>query len=313
MRILTVSSANMDLILKTEKIPAAGETFLTNESYSYVPGGKGANSALAFARLGGDSIFCTAVGNDANGDVLVKLYEESGIDTRHIRRRNDAPTGLAAIILEKACAQNRIIVYPGANMKVSEEQVVAALDEKPDALYMQFEIHPEIILFAANEAAKRDIPVFFDAGPADPAFPYGKLPKIALFSPNETECEILTGIIPEDERTCLAAAKKLLEMMDAEYIVIKLGGRGCYVYKNGDEKGEIFSSYPIKKVDTTAAGDAFTAGITLEFLACGDMKRAARYANAVGTLTVSKLGASSSIPTREETMAFVEERGIVLG
>ncbi len=312
MKILTVSSANMDLVLKTERIPKAGETYLTDETYSYVPGGKGANSALAFARLGGDSIFCTSLGADANGDVLMSLYNESGINTKHIRRLSDAPTGLGAIILEKECAQNRIIVYSGANMKIAEEQVIAALEEKPDALFMQFEINPEMILFAAKEAFKRDIPVFFDAGPGNASFPYGKLFGTAIFSPNETECEIITGINPESDSACLLAAKKLHSMMQADYIVIKLGGRGCYVLKRGDEIGELFPSYPIEKVDTTAAGDAFTAAITLEYLSCGNIGRAAKYANAVGALTVSRFGASTSIPTKEETMAFVKERGISL-
>ncbi len=302
----------MDIVLRTERIPNAGETFLTNETYAYVPGGKGANSALAFARLGGESEFCTSLGNDANGEVLLNLYKNSGIGTKHIRRLDDTPTGLAAILLEKACAQNRIIVYPGSNMKISEDQVTAALDEKPDALFMQFEIAPEMILFAAKEAAKRDIPIFFDAGPGNASFPYDELPKLAIFSPNETECEIITGITPESNETCLLAAKKLHSMMHVRYVVIKLGGRGCYVLKKGDEIGELFPSYPIEKVDTTAAGDAFTAGITLEYLECKNIRRAAKYANAVGALTVSRFGASTSIPTKEEAMSFLKERGISL-
>ncbi len=302
----------MDIVLHTEKIPNAGETFLTEETYAYVPGGKGANSALAFARLGGESEFCTALGNDANGDALLNLYKSSGIGTKHIKRLDGTPTGLAAILLEKTCAQNRIIVYPGANMKISEEQVLAALDEKPDALFMQFEIAPEMILFAAKEAAKRDIPIFFDAGPGNANFPYDELPKLEIFSPNETECEIITGINPESNETCLLAAKKLHSMMQVKYAVIKLGGRGCYILKRGDEIGELFPAYPIEKVDTTAAGDAFTAGITLEYLACGNIRRAAKYANAVGALTVSRFGASSSVPAKEETLTFIKERGISL-
>ena len=109
-------------------------------------------------------------------------------------------------------------------------------------------------------------------------------------------------------RSAKAAAKKLKEMTDAKLIVIKLGGRGCYVYEK--EEGLLIPSYPIEKVDTTAAGDAFTAGITLEYLRCGNLRRAARYANAVGALTVSKLGASTSLPTAKEVDAFISKRGI---
>ena len=313
MKILTISSANMDLVLTTEKVPLGGETFISREGYQYVPGGKGANSALAFARLGGDSVFCTSVGNDSNGDALVSLYEKSGINTEYIERNTTAPTGLAAIILEKECAQNRIIVYPGANMLISSPQIDKAIDSKPDAVFMQFEIATDAIVYAAKQAAENGIPIFFDAGPANPTFPYEKLPKITLFSPNETECEILTGVAPTDEESCVKAVSVLLSKMDADYIVLKLGGNGCYVYKNGEEKGTHCPSYPVEKVDTTAAGDAFTAALTLEYLAKGDMIRAAKYANAVGAITVSRMGASSSIPERSEVEAFISERGIDIG
>lgn len=309
MKILTISSANMDFIMQTEKIPAGGETYISGGSYSYVPGGKGANSALAFARLGGESIFCTAVGNDANGEKLLALYKNEGLDVSHILRCDDTPTGLASIILENS-GENRIIVFPAANERLTKHQVISALDECPDALFLQFEISREITLYAANEAAKRNIPVFMDAGPADPSFPYDKLINTTVFSPNETECKILTGVEPSDPSSCLLAAQKLSDMTNAKAVVIKLGGRGCYVYLDG--KGEIFSSYPIEKVDTTAAGDAFTAGLTLEYLRCGNIRRAARYANAVGALTVSRLGVSASIPTCDEVERFVSDRGIDL-
>lgn len=308
MKILTVSSANMDFVMQTEKMPASGETYISAGGYHYVPGGKGANSALAFARLGADSVFCSAVGTDANGDALIELYKKEGIDVSFIRRLDDTPTGLAAIILEKESAANRIIVFPAANRKITEEQVSAALDKCPDAVFLQFEINSEMTLYTALKAAERGIPVFMDAGPADPSFPYESLRNVTLFSPNETECEILTGISPDDTASCIKAAEKLKAMTNAEIIVIKLGGRGCFVYADGS--AQEIPSYPIEKVDTTAAGDAFTAGLTLEYLRSKDIFRAARYANAVGALTVSRLGASSSLPTSEEVEAFISERGI---
>jgi len=308
MKILTVSSANMDFIMQTERMPESGETFISRGGYTYVPGGKGANSALAFARLGAQSVFCSAVGCDANGDSLIGLYRREGIDVSFIRRCEDTPTGLAAIILEKGSGANRIIVFPAANMKITKEQVISALDENPDAVFMQFEIDSEITLFTALEAARRDIPIFMDAGPANPDFPYSRLEKVTVFSPNETECEILTGISPDSAELCEMAARRLVEMTGAAIIVIKLGGRGCFIYENG--RGEEIASYPIKAVDTTAAGDAFTAGLALEYLRSGSLRRAAKYANAVGALTVSRLGASSSLPTSEEVSAFISERGI---
>ncbi len=310
MKILTVSSANMDFIMRTERIPASGETFLSRQDYKYVPGGKGANSALAFARLGVNSVFCAALGADANGDALLSLYKSEGIDVSHVTRLHDVGTGLATIILEEGSAANRIVVYPAANMHIKKESVEKALDEGADALFLQFEIDPEITLFSALEAAKRNIPVFMDAGPADPSFPFSSLKGVTVFSPNETECEILTGISPTGKEECRRASERLIEMTGAEIIVIKLGGRGCYVYE--DRMGAEYPSYPVSAVDTTAAGDAFTAAFTLEYLRSKSTKKAARYANAVGGITVSRLGASASLPYKREVDAFLLERGIDL-
>ena len=233
------------------------------------------------------------------------LIDDDGFTCCHIIRSRKRPS---LIILEKESAANRIIVFPAANRKITEEQVSAALDKCPDAVFLQFEINSEMTLYTALKAAERGIPVFMDAGPADPSFPYESLRNVTLFSPNETECEILTGISPDDTASCIKAAEKLKAMTNAEIIVIKLGGRGCFVYADGS--AQEIPSYPIEKVDTTAAGDAFTAGLTLEYLRSKDIFRAARYANAVGALTVSRLGASSSLPTSEEVEAFISERGI---
>ena len=310
-KILVVSSANMDFVMKVGQIPTAGMTMIESRSYSYVPGGKGANSALAFARLGADSVFCTRLGKDANGEALRKVYDDAGIDTRYIVADNAQPTGLAVIMVEDEGA-NRIIVYPGANGTVCRADAEAALDCGPDAVFMQLEIGEQAILDTAALAAARGIPVFVDAGPARADFPLDKLPGLTVLSPTATETAIFTGIEPATEADCAAAAKKLAGMGDAKYIVIKLGGRGAFVWDVAAERGETIASYDTKVVDTTAAGDAFTAALTLEYLRSGDIFRAVRYGNVVGSITVSRAGASTSIPTTEEVDAFIAERGIVL-
>lgn len=300
-KILVVSSANMDFVMDAPYIPAAGETVICRGSYKYVPGGKGANSAVAFARLGADCAFCTRLGADGNGNALYDVYNNEGIDVSHIRRDPEAPTGLAAIMVGDD-GNNRIMVYPGANMRIDNEQILEAVAEKPDALYMQLEISREAVVFAANAAHEAGIPVFIDAGPADPEFPFDRLPELEVFSPNESETEILTGIFPESPEDCTNAAKKLAKLVAARYYVIKLGSRGCYVT---DLDREFFSpSFKTRAVDTTAAGDSFTAALTLEYLRSGDMEKAARYANAVGSIVVGRPGAMPSIPTADEVSAF---------
>lgn len=300
-KILTVSSANMDFVMDTPKIPAAGESIICGGGYRYIPGGKGANSAVAVARLGGESLFCTAVGRDANGNALLDLYNNEGIDTRFIYRANDAPTGLAAIMVE-GDGQNRIMVFPGANRKITAEAIDLAMAEQPDALFMQLETSVETVLHAADTASKAGIPIVIDAGPADPNFPLEKLPEIEIFSPNETETEIFTGIVPTDEKSCEAAVEKLKERVNAKHFCIKLGGKGCYV------DGKIIPSFKVEAIDTTAAGDTFTAALTLEYLRDGDILKAARFACAAAALVVSKKGASSSIPNRAQVDSFIAER-----
>lgn len=301
--VLIISSANMDFVLPISCLPARGQTVMESGAYRYVPGGKGANSAVAVARLGGNCTFCAKLGLDDNGDALAALYEREGIDCRALCRSDNTPTGLAAIMVESDGA-NRIVVYPGANLTLTERDVDHALDTQPDAVYLQLEISKEAVLYAAKSAAARGIPVFVDAGPADKTFPLEQLPPLVLFSPNETEAEIFTGIYPDSEENCLACARALTERVKATYIVLKLGGRGAYLYDTEKKAGEIIPALPVKAVDTTAAGDAFTAALTLRYLQTGDMTASVRYANAVGALTVSRPGASSSIPTKTEVEEF---------
>ena len=255
--------------------------------------------------MGGHCTFCAKLGRDDNGDALAALYEREGIDCRALCRSEHAPTGLAAIMVESD-GSNRIVVYPGANMTLTEGDIDRALDTAPDALYLQLEIAHAAVLYAAKEAAARGIPVFMDAGPADATFALEELPPLAVFSPNETEAEIFTGICPDSEDACLACAEALTKRIKSAYIVLKLGSRGAYLYDTDKKAGTILPSLPVKAVDTTAAGDAFTAALTLRYLQTGDMTAAVRYSNAVGALTVSRAGASSSLPTKDEVESFLK-------
>ena len=309
-RVLVVSSANMDFVMQMNAIPAAGQTVVDPNSYHYVPGGKGANSAVAFKRLGGDCVFCCKLGKDANGALLHRVYEKEGLDTRFIATDPEQPTGLAAIMVEAASGANRIVVYPGSNATLNEDDIDAAMTCYPDALYMQLEISHDAVIYAARAAARKNIPIFMDAGPADRAFPLEKLPRLEVFSPNETECEIFTGIKPDTPEHCLHACLELSRRVDTKYIVLKLGGRGCFVYD-----GKYYNcvpSYDTKVVDTTAAGDAFTAGLVLDYLEHADILHAAHYGNVVGAITVSRAGASTSIPSESEVQKFIERNDIEL-
>ena len=308
-RILTVSSANMDLNMRVKEAPVKGQTVF-GKSYSYVPGGKGANSASAIAKLGAESYFCTSLGNDNNGKALLTLYNRLGIRTEYIKTDSGLPTGLATVTVEDDGA-NRITVFSGANLSVSPEIAENAFyGVKPDAVFCHFEIPFETVVHISHICHNNGVPMFIDAGPADSALNLSLLSPVFVFSPNETETEIFTGICPDSEKSCYEAVKKLRSLVSAEYYVIKLGKRGAAV-SDGDFL-EFVPAFEVPVKDTTAAGDSFTAALTLEYVRSKDIIRSCRFGNAVAAVTVSRMGAAESIPTTDELSAFLCNKGIVL-
>ncbi|HOJ49039.1 MAG TPA: ribokinase [Bacillota bacterium] len=301
-RILVVGSANIDFLMTTPYVPSEGETVISEGAYTFVPGGKGANTAVAAARLGAEAVFCARVGDDAYGDRLINIYRENGIDLRYIKTDRLEQTGLSVVMLEKGGA-NRIIVYPGANRRINDNDIENAFYCYPDAVITQFEIGEAAVIQTARVANTEGVPLIIDAGPARRDFPLAKLEQVEILSPNENETEILTGIRPTTLDDCLRASMALMNAVDIKYVVLKLGARGCYIYDG--KYCDIISPYDVQPVDTTAAGDAFTAALTLEYLRTGDIITAARFANAVGALTVTKVGAITSLPTRKEVEQFI--------
>lgn len=304
-RILVVGSTNIDFVLNTPYIPAPGETMISMDKYAFTPGGKGANSAIAAKAMGADVIFCSRVGDDAYGDRLISLFNERGIDTRYIKVDRLEQTGLAVVMLEKN-GTNRIIAFSGANSKISDSDIEAAFSAYPDAVLTQFEIRPDAVIAAARLANDEGIPLFVDAGSAKADFPLEKLERVEIFSPNEAETEILTGIRPDNLENCLRASISLCNRVDIKYVVLKLGERGCYVYDG--KYCDLISPFDVNVVDTTAAGDVFTAALTTEYLRTGDILASAKLANAAGALATTKLGAVNSVPTLEEVKNLLENK-----
>ena len=305
-RVLIIGSSNMDLALNVYKVPEAGETVMDDGGVAYTPGGKGANAAVAFSRLGANVVFATRLGVDAHGRQLYNYYKEEGIDTSFIKVDRDFPTGFS-VVMKEGNGQNRIIVYPGANIHISAENMVEAFSSVPDALFLGFEIGFDAALTAARIAASRKVPIFIDAAPADKRFPLESLPFVEIFSPNETETFEFTGVMPNGADSSLKAALILYKRVNCKYVVIKQGERGASIY-DGKKFDMIPAERVEKVVDTTAAGDTFTAAMTLRYLECGDIKEAVRYAVSAAAITVSRAGASSSVPTKEEVERFIMDR-----
>lgn len=298
-RILVVGSLNMDLRLSLDRMPAAGETCF-GRGYAYIPGGKGANQAVAAARLGGRVAFCGRRGADANGGILEEGLRTEGVDTAYLTADPAAQTGLAVIPVE-ADGQNRIIVLSGANMRVGEADLRAALRRPFDAVLCQLEIPLETVFTLHEMTRERGVPLILDAGPAM-ALPLHRLRGIEVISPNETETQAITGIRVTDDGSALEAARQIQSRAQARYVVLKLGGRGALLYGGGE--GRFYPAYPVRAVDTTAAGDAFTAALTLRYLETGNMEAAVEWAGLAGALAVTREGAQPSLPAAAEVEAL---------
>jgi ribokinase len=303
--ILVVGSMNMDLVLKISRVPQAGES-LIGETYQHIPGGKGANQAVAAARLGAQVSFAGRVGVDANGIKLREQMEKEGINTTFLKDDDEHQTGLAVILLEET-GQNRILVYPGANMAIEDEDIEQVFQRDYDAALLQLEIPQKIVIKTFSLAKKRNIPVILDAGPAQD-FPLEEMQGLEILSPNETEAYALTGIQVDTIEEAEKAARILEKRSKARFIVIKMGSKGAVLYHN--DNVQYFPAYNVQAVDTTAAGDAFTAAMGVEYIKHGDIAKAIQYANAVGALTVTRLGAQPSLPKSGEVDDFIKDSSI---
>ena len=307
-KILVIGSANIDLSMNMFKVPERGETLIDDGGVAYVPGGKGANAALAFKKLGADVVFSAKLGADMHGQKLYTYYKEMGLNVSAVKVDHDTPTGLA-VVMKEADGSNRIVVYPGANSLLTNDNILEAFECEPDAVYIGFEIPFAVALSAAKIAASRNIPIFIDPAPADKEHQLESLPFVEIFSPNETETAEYTGITPAGADSALRAALALFKRVKCKYIVIKQGARGAFIY-DGKHYHMIPAMKADKVIDTTAAGDAFTAAMTLEYLRSGDIKQATEYGCAAGAIAVSRMGASSSVPTEEDVQALLAKQHI---
>jgi ribokinase len=300
-RILVAGSVNMDIVCNMPQIPAEGENVLGTE-YSFIPGGKGGNQAVACARLGAETVFAGRVGKDSFGDELRAALRREKVELSQLNVTGELPTGTACRWVG-GDGQNRMVIYPGANGLLSPDDIAAAFAYGTyDACIVQFEIPVETVIECARQAARRNIPLMVDAGPVR-AFPLEKLLGVYMISPNETETQALCGILPADEAGASQAARRIQEISGCEVVVIKMGGKGAYVYAR--EFTGLVPGFPVEAVDATAAGDAFTAALTCRLAAREKLAEAVRYANAVGALAVTKRGAQPSLPTKEEADVFI--------
>lgn len=302
-KIVVVGSSNMDLVVKSERIPAVGETILGGD-FIMVPGGKGANQAVAAAKLGAQVYFVAKLGEDIFGAQSLNNFKKEGVNTKYVLQTPDAPSGVALIMVDEE-GNNSIVVAAGANQKLSAEDVKAARADiaSAGAVVAQLEVPLETIECAAELANSSKTPFILDPAPACP-LRVELLSKVDVLTPNETEARILTGVEVTDEQSARAASGKLLES-GVKTVILTMGSQGFLLTEG--ESAQFVAGQKMEAVDSTAAGDAFAGSLAVGMAEGKTVFDAALFANYAAALSVTKMGAQPSMPTLDDVERYIDK------
>lgn len=298
-KICVIGSLNMDLVVKVDAMPKGGQTII-GSNFKEVPGGKGANQAVAMARLGGKVSMIGKVGNDGFGQTMINALKSDNVDTKYISLA-DCATGVALITVDKN-AENSIVVAPGANYEVDKTDIDENLEaiQNSDIVVTQLETPIETIKYALKKSKELNKYTILNPAPAV-KLEDELIANVDLLTPNETELEILSGVEIECEEDILKAAKVMIDKGVKE-LIVTLGSKGSlYINK---ERSMFKKSYKVEAVDTTAAGDSYTGALTVAFSKGENIEEAMDFASKVGALSVMKEGAQSSLPTIDDVLNF---------
>ena len=297
--ICVIGSLNMDLVVNVDTMPKPGQTII-GSNFKEVPGGKGANQAVAMARLNGNVSMIGKVGEDGFGQTLINSLKNDKVDTTYIQTAKGA-TGVALITVDKN-AQNSIVVSPGANFEVKEDDIDNNIEaiKNSDIVVLQLETPLNTIKYALNKAKELNKYTILNPAPAvklDDEI----IKNVDLLTPNETELEILSGVKIETEDDIKKAAHVMIEKGVKE-LIVTLGSKGSlYINK---ETMNFKKSYKVEAIDTTAAGDSYTGALAVAFSKNESIEEAMDFASKVGALSVMKEGAQTSLPTLEDVLNF---------
>jgi ribokinase len=298
-QIVVVGSVNLDLVCTGKRIPAPGET-LTGSKFQTFFGGKGANQAVAVGRLGYPVSMIAKVGDDEFGNQLRKGLRAANVNVRHVGTANDTASGVALISVD-ARGQNSIMVIPGANGRLLPSDLERALPilRAAGMILTQLEIPMETVEYLCEISHRNGVPLMLDPAPAR-NLPRQILKQVSYLTPNETEMCTLCGISSANlNKQLIAKSAKHLRSKGAANVIIKLGARGAFI-DAADEQPKLIPSFKVAVVDSTAAGDAFNAGLAVAILRGKTLPDAVRYAAAVGAVSVTRAGAQPAMPTALE-------------
>lgn len=295
-KIIVIGSSNMDMVVKADRIPAPGETILSGDFFMN-PGGKGANQAVAAARLGGMVTFVSKLGDDMFGKQFAELFKDEGINTSFLLFDPKLPSGVALITVDKS-GENSIVVASGANAAMLEEDTDTILDEitSTDIVLLQLETPMKVVEHVSAYAVSKNVKVILNPAPAAALSPE-LLRHLHILTPNETEASIISGIQVTDIASAEKAAKLILDR-GVKNVIITLGAQGALVCEAG--KCSIVNAVRVTPVDTTAAGDVFNGALAVALSEGKTLTEAVQFGCAAAAISVTRMGAQSSIPFRKE-------------
>lgn len=308
MSIIVFGSINIDLVATAPRLPVAGETLLGDE-FLKVPGGKGANQAVALSRLGIFTQLVGRVGADSFGEELINNLQASGVQTNNIFIDETVNSGVAIINVDHN-GENQIVVVPGANGRVNQEDVerLSHLLPEATAILLQLEIPIAAVVAAAQAAHNANITVILDPAPAQSHLPAELYPLVDIITPNEVEAGQLVGFAVDGEETAAKATAVLLQK-GVKCAVIKLGAKGVYCATANESF--FVPAFPVHAVDTVAAGDAFNGGLAAALTAGLSLRQAVIWGAAAGALATTKRGAQTSLPDKFTFEKFLQQKGVI--
>ncbi|HOW10048.1 MAG TPA: ribokinase [Bacteroidales bacterium] len=295
-KIVVIGSTNTDMVVKSKKIPSPGETILGG-TFMMNPGGKGANQAVAAARLNGNVTFVTKTGNDLFGEQAKHIFDFEGIDTRFIVNDPKNPSGIALIMVDQE-GENCIVVAPGSNGTLSAYDIAEEVygNDPSDVFLMQLEVPVSTVEFVAQKVYERKNRVILNPAPAR-QLSDDLLTCIDIITPNEVEAEILTGIKVIDAASAEVAAEKL-RSTGVRNVIITMGAAGAFLLT--DKISKLIPVVPVRAVDTTAAGDVFNGALAVAISEGKGLEEAVVFANKAASISVTRMGAQASAPYRKE-------------
>ena len=305
MSIIVFGSINIDLVATAPCLPIAGETLLGNNFFK-APGGKGANQAVAVTKLGISAEIVGRVGTQSFSSELINYLQIAGVKTDNVFLDQTVSSGVAIIIVDGA-GENQIVVVPGANERVNQEDVerLSQLLPGKHALLLQLEIPIPAVIAAAKAAQKAGVKVILDPAPAQTELPEELYPLVDILTPNQVEAAQLVGFPVNDEESAKKAAEVFLEK-GVKCAIVKLGAKG--VYCSTPSESFFKPAFSVKTVDTTAAGDAFNGGLAAAVSQGISLRQAVVWGAAAGALAATKSGAQPSLPDRDTFDKFLQER-----